>query len=78
MSADDNDVDDLSPAEQRLSEHLELLRTTAPSAGPELAALIVRRARWQRAMRDPLLLVGAVAAAIGESLGLALRPPAGR
>ena len=74
----DGDVppDEFSPAEHRLSEHLELLRASPPSTAPELIARIVRRVRWQRAIRDPLILVGAVASAIGQSLRLLARPPA--
>jgi hypothetical protein len=78
MSDANNPAEDLSPAEGRLSEHLELLRASPPAAGPELIARIVRRARWQRAIRDPLVLVGAVASAIAESLRLFFKPPVGR
>jgi hypothetical protein len=74
----DGDVppDEFSPAEHRLYEHLELLRANPPSAVPELIPRIVRRIRWQRAIRDPLIVVGAVASAIGHSLRLLAGPPA--
>jgi hypothetical protein len=78
MSEDDNPAEDLSPAEQRLSEHLELLRASPPSAAAEMVVRIVRRARWQAAIREPMVLVGTVAAAIAESLGMLLKPPVGR
>lgn len=78
MSDGEDPVDDLSPAEGRLSEHLELLRANPPTAAPELIGRIIRTVRWQRAIRDPLVLVGAVASAIGESLRLLVKPPVGR
>ncbi len=78
MSEDDNPAEDLSPAEQRLSEHLELLRASPPTAAAEMVVRIVRRARWQSAIREPMVLVGTVAAAIGESLAMLLKPPVGR
>jgi hypothetical protein len=74
MTDDENSADDLTVAERRLSEHLELLRASPPVTAPELTTRIVRRARWQRTIRDPLVLAGAVAAAIGEAISL-LSPP---
>jgi hypothetical protein len=70
MSDRDSLADDLSPAEQRLAEHLELLRASPPIPAPEMIERIISRARWQRTIRDPLVLVGAVAIAVGEGLGL--------
>jgi hypothetical protein len=70
MSVDDNQDDDLTAAERRLSEHLELLRASPPSAAPELIARIVQRARWQEPIRDPMVFVGVVVAAIGEAVVL--------
>jgi hypothetical protein len=78
MSDGEDPADDLTPAEGRLSEHLELLRANPPTAAPELIGRIIRSVRWQRAIRDPLVLVGAVASAIAESLRLLVKPPAGR
>lgn len=78
MSDGEDPADDLSPAQGRLSEHLELLRANPPTAAPELIGRIIRTVRWQRAIRDPLVLVGAVASAIGESLRLLVKPPVGR
>jgi hypothetical protein len=71
-----NPTDDLTAAERRLYEHLELLRSGAPTAGPELIPRIVRRARWQQTIRDPLIFVGAVALAINEGLSLLSGPSA--
>lgn len=66
--------EDLTPTERRLSEHLGLLRSSPPAAAPDLIARIVRRARWQMAIRDPLLFVGAVAAAFADGLSLLSGP----
>lgn len=76
MSVDDHD-DDLTPAELRLSEHLELLRASPPTAAPELIARIIQRARWQGAIRDPMIFTGVVVAAIGEALVLLSGPATG-
>ena len=76
MSVDDHD-DDLTPAERRLSEHLELLRASPPTAAPELIARIIQRARWQGGIRDPMVFAGVVVAAIGEALALLSGPQAG-
>ncbi|MFL5830394.1 MAG: hypothetical protein ACJ76X_10785 [Solirubrobacteraceae bacterium] len=78
MSDHENPEGELSPAERRLSEHLDLLRASPPSAAPELIGRIVRQARWQRAIRGPLVLMGAVASAFADGLGLLLRRSAGR
>jgi hypothetical protein len=78
MSEGEYGTDDLSPAERRLWEHLELLRASPPTATPDLISRIVRRARWQLIVRDPLIFVGAVAVAIGEGLGLLPGPPGGQ
>jgi hypothetical protein len=76
MTDGDIPADEFSPAEQRLSEHLDLIRASPPTAAPELIARILRRVRWQRAIRDPLLLMGAVVSAIGDSLRLLIGQPA--
>jgi hypothetical protein len=70
MSAGDSPVDDLTPAERRLTKHLEVLRVSPPSGGHDLVPRVIRSVRWQRAIRDPLVLVGAVASAIAEGVGL--------
>jgi hypothetical protein len=78
MNAGDSPADELTPAERRLSEHLELLRASPPIVAPGLVPRVLRGARWQRAIRDPLVLAGAVAAAAAEGLSVLLKPPAGR
>jgi len=77
MSAGDPPADDLSPAERRLTEHLDLLRAYPPAGGPQLVGRVLRGVRWQRAVREPLVLVGAVASAVLDGLGLLFKPPAG-
>ena len=77
MTAGEN-PDDLTPAERRLAHHLQLLRSSPPTATPYLVPRVIRGVRWQRAVRDPLLFVGAVAAAVAESLGLLIKRRGGR
>jgi hypothetical protein len=77
MSDQDHHDEELSAAELRLAEHLELLRASPPGATPELIARIIASARWQHAVRDHLVLVGAVAGAFAEGLSLHLRQSAG-
>ncbi len=77
MSAGENPPDELTVAERRLCEHLELLRASPPTARPELITRIVRQARWQRTIRDPLVFMETVAVAIGEAVALLANPSAG-
>jgi len=76
MNEGDSPAEELTPAERRLTEHLELLRATPP-ATPALVPRVIRGVRWQRAIRDPLVLVGAVAAAVAQGLSVLFKPPAG-
>ncbi len=78
MSDEDHQDEELSSAELRLAEHLELLRASPPGATPELIAQIIATARWQHAIRDHLVLVGAVAGAFAEGLALGVRQSGGR
>ncbi len=71
MNADEDDTD-LTAAELRLDEYLELIRASPPAATRELVPRAIGAVRWQRAIRDPLVLVGAVAAAVAESARLLL------
>lgn len=59
-----------TPAERRLDEHLELLRSDQTGLGHSLAARTIRTARWQRAVRGPLRVAGMIAAAVLDGLGL--------
>lgn len=76
MSTGDPPDDDLTPAERRLNQHLELLRASPPIGAPSLVPRVIRGVRWQGAIRDPLMLVGVVAGALAESIGLLFTPPA--
>ncbi len=64
--------DALSPAELRLGEHLELLRGDTPQPSTALVKQIIHTARWQQAIRRPLLVVGALASAVAEGFRLLL------
>lgn len=62
--------DERSPAEQRLNEHLQLLKTDLPQPSVALVRRIVRAARWQRAIRRPLLTIANFAGAIADGIRL--------
>jgi hypothetical protein len=57
-----------TPAEQRLEELLAQLAAEHPSANPAFAQTVVQRARFQRAIVVPLLTVGTLVAAVGDSV----------
>lgn len=78
MNADEPPADELTPAERRLTQHLELLRASPPTGAPQLVPRVIRGVRWQRAVREPLSLVGVVASAVFDGLALLFKPPAGR
>ncbi|MDQ3644464.1 MAG: hypothetical protein M3356_03015 [Actinomycetota bacterium] len=60
---------DVSPeAERRLGEHLELLRSDPSRPGAGLARRVVRTARWQRAARAPLRVVGMIAGSLLDGI----------
>lgn len=59
-------------AERRLDEHLELLRDGEPEPDRHLARRVVRSARWQRAVREPLRVVGMIGASVLAGLGAVL------
>jgi hypothetical protein len=58
--------DAATPAEERLLTHLDELRRHSPEPAGELASIVVRSARWQRAARPYLLAVGALAMSVAE------------
>ena len=68
MTMPDSDAD--GPAERALEERLEVVRALSPRADAGLAAAVVRAARWQRAVRAPLILGGLLARAAVEAVGL--------
>ncbi len=73
MTADDYG-EQLTPAERRLEEHLQLLRSQAPPAPTDLARRVVHTARWQRSIRHPLLTVANLAATVADGVRLLFAP----
>jgi hypothetical protein len=73
MSAERGD----GPAGQRLEAYLRSLRDDSPRPDSNLVPAIVRRARWQQALRAPLraaaTLVGALADGVSALAGSAGR-----
>ena len=59
-------------SEARLGQYLGELREDPPAPSAELDRSIVRRARWQQAVRTPVRAVGVLGAALGEGLALVL------
>jgi hypothetical protein len=59
--------DGLSAAERRLIEHLEIVKAEPP-AGRSLVTRVVRSARIQRALREPLQAVAVLARAVLDGL----------
>lgn len=70
--SDDLHGDAATPAEERLLAHLDDLRRHPPEPVAELAAIVVRSARWQLAARPYLLAVGALAMSAAEGTRVAL------
>ncbi len=78
MTPAEADSEELSPAERRLSQHLVVLNDDPPRPAPVLTEIILRTARWQRAVRVPLSAIGQLAATVGDGLRLLLGPRSGR
>lgn len=80
MSSEEAD-EPLTPAEKRASGLLALLRDDLPRAPVGLTEGVVRSARWQRAARGTLALIGELVAAatVGTEilLGIERRDPPG-
>ena len=62
----------MSESEDRVAEYLGELRDDPPAPGTGLTPAIVRRARWQQAVRRPVRAIGALAASLGDGLTLVL------
>ena len=62
--------EELEPAEERLRRHLARLREDAPRSGRALTERVIGTARWQRAVRGPLQVIGLVATAAVDGLAL--------
>ncbi len=67
----DEPPEELSPAERRLERHLDLLRD-APDAPASLTEQVLRSARWQKAIRAPLISIAHLAAASIDTVRLLL------
>jgi hypothetical protein len=65
MSAEE--PEQLTPAERRLGRHLALLHDL-PDSPASLTQRVMRTARWQRAVRSPLLAVAHIASAAAETV----------
>lgn len=78
MSGHGDRSDELTAAEQRLYEHLDVLRECAPHAPATMTRRVIQTARWQQAVRGPLLSIGALAATVAHALRLLLKPPDSR
>lgn len=74
MTAGEPGADDLTPAELALARHLRLLSEQPAPSGAALASRVVRTARWQEAVREPLVLVGSVAGMLADAVRLVLGP----
>jgi len=66
MSADEP----RSPADDRLDEHLDLLRTDVPAGDDALPARIAHAARWQGAVRAPLKAAASLLGAVAHGLAV--------
>lgn len=79
MSAAEPPVDPLTPAEQRLRTHLEVLHDPRDEPDdPSFVPQTVRTAKWQRTVRAPLRLAGLLAAATIEGIVLVVGGRSGR
>lgn len=74
MTAGEPEAEDLTPAELGLARHLALLREEPPPSGPAVVSRVIRTARWQETIREPLILVGTVAGVLADAVRLVLGP----
>jgi hypothetical protein len=65
------------PGEPRLEGYLEELRENPPRTGSEIVGRVNRSVRWQRALREPLLLAAQLAGAVIDGIKV-FRGPGGR
>lgn len=73
--SDERDPDaERSPAEERVVALLGLLAPSELERPVDLAPRVVRRARWQRALRNALEATGSLAGAVGDGLGFLVGP----
>lgn len=62
--------EDLSPAERRARELLEVLADEPPPTGQALVPRVMRVSRRQRAARSVLAVIGSLVAAVADGVGL--------
>lgn len=70
MSTED-DPEEMTPAERQLARHLTLLEDV-PEPPSSLTQHVVRTARWQQAVRSPLLAIAHLATAAADAVRLLL------
>jgi hypothetical protein len=63
-----NDGDYSNPAASELEKYLGSLREDSPRPGSELVPHVLRRARWQQAIRTPLRAVAELVGALADGL----------
>lgn len=68
MSPDEAGLPGSSPAERHVERELASLRDEQIIPSPELAPTIVRKARWQSAVRAPLRVASIIAVAVVEGV----------
>jgi hypothetical protein len=68
----------LTPPERRVNELLRALGEDGPPARGDLAAQVVRTARWQHAVRGSLAATSELAAVAGVAVRLLLGSPGRR
>jgi hypothetical protein len=73
----DGGPDAMSPAEEQLLRHLHALRESPPDLDTTLAAIIIRRARWQAAVRPFARAAGNLIGAMADSARAMPGRPAG-
>lgn len=57
-------------SEERVAAYLDELRDDPPAPDAQHARSVVRKARWQEAVRTPVKAVGALTLALGDGLAL--------
>jgi hypothetical protein len=65
-----NESDYSNPAGPELDQHLQSLRSEPPQPRSQLVPHILRKARWQRAIRAPLHAAGGLVGAVAEGIGV--------
>jgi hypothetical protein len=69
--------DATSPSEEQLLRHLRALREPPPDPDSTLAAIIIKRARWQAAVRPFAQAAGRLIGGMADSAQIMAGRPAG-